>query len=62
MGGWDKRKELPFDIPAGEALTIRIPVDPEIERRGGNLQVSLVQEMVYWAHDLGVEPLTVPWD
>ena len=61
-GGWDHRKELPLDIPPGEALTIRIPVDPEIECKGGNLQVSLVQEMVYWAHDLGVKPLTVPWD
>lgn len=59
--GWDTRIDLPFDIPAKGELAVRLPIDARMEIRGGSLQVSLVQEGVFWAHDIGVQPLTIPW-
>lgn len=59
--GWDTRMDLPFDIPAKGELAVRLPIDSSMEIRGGSLQVSLVQEGVFWAHDIGVQPLTIPW-
>lgn len=59
--GWDARMDLPFDIPANGELSINLPIDSSMEIRGGSLQVSLVQEGVFWAHDIGVQPLTIPW-
>jgi hypothetical protein len=60
--GWDARRDLPFDIPAKGKLTMRIPIDPQYEVKGGALQVSLVQELVFWAHDIGIPPATIPWN
>lgn len=60
--GWEKRKDLPFDIPAKGALNIRLRIDPNMEIRGGALQISLVQDGVFWAHDIGVKPLEIPWE
>jgi len=60
--GWDARRDLPFDIPAKGKLTMRIPIDPKSEVQGGYLQVSLVQESVFWAHDIGIPPATIPWN
>jgi hypothetical protein len=59
--GWDTRMDLPFDIPTKGELSVRLPIDSNMEVRGGSLQVSLVQEGVFWAHDIGVQPLTIPW-
>jgi hypothetical protein len=59
--GWDSRKELPFDIPSRGDLLVRIPIDPKTESKGGMLEISLVQEGVFWAHDVGVKPLGIPW-
>jgi hypothetical protein len=61
VSGWDLRKDLPFDIPAKGDLTVLIEIDPSLEIRGGTLQVSMVQELVFWAHDIGVKPLEIPW-
>lgn len=60
--GWDTRMDLAFDIPANGELTVRLPIDSSMEIRGGSLQVSLVQEGVFWAHDIGVTPISVNWD
>lgn len=60
--GWDTRKDLPFDIQPHSSLNINIPIAPKMEIKSGTLQITLVQEMVFWAHDIGFEPLTVPWD
>lgn len=62
MSGWDPRMDLPFDIPTKGELSVRLPIDSNMEIRGGSLQVSLVQEGVFWAHDIGVQPLTIPWE
>lgn len=60
--GWDTRKDLPFDVPANGSLDIRIPIASGIELSRGFLQVSLVQDGVFWAHDHGFVPLRIPWD
>ena len=60
--GWETRKDLPFDIPANGSLTVHIPIDPKFAVKGGSLQASLVQESVFWAHDIGIPPATVLWN
>ncbi|WDN90753.1 hypothetical protein BuS5_03724 [Desulfosarcina sp. BuS5] len=60
--GWDPRKDLPFDIPANGELTMQIPIKHGTEIKGGTLQISIVQEGVFWGHDVGVEPLSIPWE
>lgn len=62
MSGWILRKNLPIDIPANNHLELQLPIDPGIEIKGGSLQISIVQEAVFWAHDVGLPPLTIPWD
>lgn len=62
VSGWDTRKDLAFDIPAQGNLKIQIAIDQKMEIKGGALQVSLVQEGVFWAHDIGIQPLTIPWE
>ena len=59
---WETRKDLPFDIPANGSLNIHLPVDPAQAGDGRTLQVSLVQELVFWAHDIGVQPHSILWD
>lgn len=59
MSGWDARKDLPFDIPANGSLDLKLPIDPNIVVNGGALQISLVQEGVFWGHDIGLAPLTI---
>jgi len=53
--------DLPFDVPAHGDIVVRIPVDPKMEVKGGALQVSLVQELVFWGHDIGIPPLAIAW-
>ena len=62
LNGWDTRMDIPFDIPAKGELIVRIPVNPPLDVKGGILQVSLVQEMVFWAHDIGIPPAAILWD
>jgi hypothetical protein len=57
-GGWDTRKDLPFDIPAQGELSVRLSIREQAGRQPF-LQVSLVQEHVFWGQDIGVQPLTV---
>lgn len=61
VSGWDTRMDLPFDIPAQGELMFLLNIDEGMEIRGGSLQVSLVQEGVFWAHDVGLQPLEVEW-
>jgi hypothetical protein len=57
----DTRKDLPFDIPANGDIVVSIPLNSSMKKKGATLQVSLVQEGVFWAHDIGVEPLIIAW-
>ncbi|KRG43605.1 hypothetical protein ARC20_09205 [Stenotrophomonas panacihumi] len=60
-GSWDARASLPAIEPKG-AGELRIFVMPEAFPRDARwLQVSVVQEGVFWAHTIGVPPLTVDW-
>lgn len=58
--GWDTRKDLPLDIPAQGTLDIRWPLDPVQMANAKAVQISLVQERVFWGHDIGVQPRTIP--
>lgn len=57
LSGWDERKDLPFDIPAKGKLDIRIKVNPP--PKAAVLEVSMVQEMEFWLHDIGISPVSV---
>lgn len=59
--GWNTRRALPHDIPSHGQVTVSIPIEASKEVEGGSLQVSMLQEQVFWAHDLGVPPATLAW-
>lgn len=58
---WNTRKDLPFDVPANGSLNVRIPIDSQLAINGKQLQISIVQELVFWGHDIGIPPLTIDW-
>ena len=55
MSGWDNRKNLPFDIPAQGKLEMVIPFNDSDLRNAKAVEISLVQELVFWAHDIGLK-------
>lgn len=59
LGGWNVRKSLPFDIPASGEIQISFPLNVSEVRDAKGLEISLVQELVFWGHDIGVKPLTM---
>lgn len=61
LSGWDKRRPLPFDVPAHGQLPVTLYIAPGEVPEGGRLQVSFVQERLFWAHDIGVAPLSIEW-
>ncbi len=56
VSGWDNRKTLPFDIPAGKSVQIQLPDNSLNTRCGESVEVSLVQEGKFWLHDYGFTP------
>lgn len=62
VSGWDARQDLPFDVPGRDELLMKIAVPLNAGKRGRTLQISSVQEGRFWAHNIGVNPLSVPWD
>lgn len=56
--GWDTRLDWPFKIGAGESSEFEIELG-EVPAGAEMLQVSFVQEGRFWAHDIGIEPLSV---
>lgn len=60
ISGWQARKNLPLDIPANGTLNVRIPVDLPKVTDANFVQVTLMQRRVFWAHDIGVSPITIP--
>ena len=63
LTGWDNRADLPFDIPAQGSLTMTLPIaKPDLSTTVGEFQVSLVQDGVFWLHDLGVAPSIKKWN
>lgn len=61
MSGWDTRKGLSFDVLSHSSLKMNLMIDTKTEVKGGSLQISFVQEGAFWAHDVGFQPLTIPW-
>jgi hypothetical protein len=59
LSGWDARKNLLFDIPAHGNLQAYIPLDSSKIGVAEAVQISLVQESVFWAHDIGMDTLLV---
>lgn len=60
LSSWDTRRDLPFDIPANSELKVLFSLDPSKSADAAAVQVSLVQETVFWGHDIGVSMMTIP--
>jgi hypothetical protein len=60
MGGWDPRYPLLADIPAKGTLKFQFDM-PIITPDPGFVEFSLVQEGIFWGHDVGVTPNRVTW-
>lgn len=60
LSGWDTRKNLLLDIPAQDKSVVLITLDTSKMANAIAVQVSLVQEGVFWGHDIGVQPITIP--
>ncbi|WP_043692453.1 hypothetical protein [Luteibacter sp. 9133] len=59
--GWDARYDLPaIDAGLSRSVTVDVP-DPDITDADLQLQFSIVQEGYFWAHDVGVPPLSISW-
>lgn len=58
---WRSRRDLPLDIPAHGSISMRIPIDSRPSVQGASLQVTMVQEHEFWAHDIGISPISLPW-
>lgn len=50
----------PPHSPANGSLNLKLTIDQNIDVKSGALQISLVQEGVFWAHDIGLVPPTIP--
>ena len=59
--GWDSRAELPFDLPHGKSVLV-IPIHNERVIESGSLEVTLVQESLFWLHDHGLETCRIDWE
>jgi hypothetical protein len=55
MSGWDNRKSLPFDIPAQGKLELLVALDASNIHDAVAVEFSLVQELVFWGHDIGLK-------
>ena len=51
---------LPFDIPKNDTLKIEIPLSMDDMNELKGVEVSIVQELVFWGHDVGISPLYIP--
>ncbi len=57
---WDDvRKDLPNDIPEHGSMDLSILLDESLASRASILEISMIQEKVFWAHNKGVPPLQV---
>jgi hypothetical protein len=59
MSGWDSRLDLPFDIPAKGKLHVSLMLDNEKASKSKKVEVTLVQELVFWAHDVGLQAVAI---
>ncbi|MGF6493627.1 hypothetical protein ABIE56_001810 [Luteibacter sp. 621] len=59
--GWNNRRDLPRDIPGHGGIIVKIPISNREEVPGGTLQIALLQEGVFWSHDVGMPPASFKW-
>lgn len=60
--GFETRKDLPADIPPMGELSMQIPVESREEFSKDVLELTLVQEGEFWAHDVGVPVARFSWN
>jgi len=61
-GGDDTRADLLCDIPAKGSIVVILPlIETNHATATGYFQVSLVQEGIFWLHDLGNAPASKNW-
>lgn len=58
LSDWNTRKDLPADIPAHGQIDVVLPL--QIPAAAASIEVSMVQEQVFWLHDLGIPTVTAP--
>jgi hypothetical protein len=59
--GWVDRLDLPALAP-GESRAVTISVAAPIQADSGQqLQLAIVQEGMFWSHDIGVAPVSLTW-
>jgi len=58
---FEPRLDLPFDIPANKSVNVQVMVEKNKLSAGDHVEFSLVQELVFWTHDLGIKPLAVAY-
>lgn len=58
MSDWENRKNLPADIPAHGQINVVLPL--KIPAGAAAIEISMVQEHVFWLHDLGIPTVTAP--
>ena len=59
LTGYDGRAILPFDLKPGASIDIHLPLQPSLAARGGSIQLTLIQEGLMRATDVGIPPLTI---
>jgi hypothetical protein len=55
--GFNTRKEVAYDVPAGGHALVTIIANPPYEEGQYYIEVSAVQESVAWFHDRGMQPV-----
>ena len=53
LSGWDTRVEIPFDIPRHKKSTLIITIKKEIAFVGEFIEISIVEEGLFWFHQFG---------
>lgn len=56
LSGWDTRKDIPYDIVPDGELKAYIHADYPKNSKVSAIQVSIVQEGIFWGHDIGIAP------
>lgn len=62
LSQWSPRVNLHCNIDTHNYVDLSFNAEEAYQVKAGFLQVSLVQEGVFWAHDIGVPPLTISWN
>jgi hypothetical protein len=59
LTGYDGRATLPFDLKPGASVDVFLSLDPSLAVKGRSIQVTLIQEGLMRATDVGVQPLSI---